>query len=145
MTGNWGGRVCFGGVGNARVMAAQLGVLRGQCRCMCPCCLQRWHRPLHCSSSLVVLRMGIVYILLISIETRESGDGRVDGRLSIGEGERGGSIGRWVFIDMRMAWRLRVDRVQVSQFRGSSWCMHGSRSSSGKPALNFSDMAGSSL
>ena len=88
--------------------------------------------------------MGIVYILSISIGTEESGDGGVERYCSMGKGERGDSIGQWVFIDVRMAWRLCADWVQASQFWGSLWCIHDSRSSSGKPDLNFSNTAGSS-
>ena len=52
---------------------------------------------------------------------------------------------RWVFRLVRIAWHARADLVQAFQFQGSLWCIHGSRSSSDNPALNFSNTAGLSL
>ena len=68
----------------------------------------------------VVHRIGMVYILSISIGISEVVDGGVERWLSMGEGEQGGLSGQWVFIDMRMAWHLHVDWVQASQFWGLS-------------------------
>ena len=89
MTGGWGGQVRFGGAGNACVAAARSGFFVGQCHWMCPCCLQRWHRPLRRSSSELVdcRRIGMVYILSISIRTEEPGDGGVGKYSFTGKGE----------------------------------------------------------
>ena len=62
----------------------------------------------------------------------------------IGEGDRRIVSAWWAFREVRIAWRTRTDFVQASQFWGLSWCMQGSRSSSGRPDLNFSNTAGSS-
>ena len=93
-------------------------------------------------------RAGIVYSLSISIGIRGGVDGGVAGGVgvytSIGEGERRVVSVWWAFREVRIAWRARADLVQASQFWGVSCCMQGSRSSSGRPDLNFSNTAGSS-
>jgi hypothetical protein len=87
-----------------------------------------------------------VYILSISIGVGKGVDGGVGVHTFIGEGDRCVmSLAWWVFREVRIAWHIRVDLVQASQLRGLSWCMQGSRSSSGRPDLNFSSTAGSFL
>ena len=88
---------------------------------------------------------GIVYILSISIGTGGGIDGRVGVHTFIGEGDHCViSEVWWDFREVRIAWCAYADLVQASQFQGLSWCMQGSRSSSGRPDLNFSNTAGSS-
>ena len=90
--------------------------------------------------------MGVVYILLIFIGVGDGVVGRVGVHTFIGEGDHCvASHIRWDFKLVRMAWCACADLVQASQFRGSSWCIHGSRSSSDNLVLNFSNTAGLSL
>jgi hypothetical protein len=89
--------------------------------------------------------VGIVYILSISIGVEGGVIGGVGVYTFMGEGDRWSSFVQWDLREVRIAWHAHADPIQASQFQGSSWCMHGSRSSSGNPALNFSNTAGSSL
>ena len=86
---------------------------------------------------------GIVYILSISMGMGGGVDGGVGVHTFIGEGDRRIVSIQWAFREVRIAWRTHADLIQASQFQGSSWCMQGSRSSSSKPDLNFSNTAGS--
>ena len=88
-------------------------------------------------------RAGIVYILSISIGIGGDIGGGVGVHIFIGEGGRCVVSVWWALREVRIAWRVRTDLIQASQFWGISWCMQGSRSSSGKPDLNFSSTAGS--
>ena len=84
-----------------------------------------------------------MYILSISIGMGGGVDGGVGVHIFMGEGDRCVILVWWVFREVRIAWRARADLVQASQLQGSSWCTHGSRSSSSKLALNLSNTAGS--
>ena len=65
-------------------------------------------------------RAGIVYILSISIGVGEGVDGGVRVHTFIGEGDRCVVSIRWVFKEVRIAWRVHADFVQASQDWGSS-------------------------
>ena len=84
-----------------------------------------------------------MYILSISIAIGGGVEGGVGVHTFIGEGDRCVVSVWWVLSEVRIAWRIRADLAQASQFWGLSWCMQGSRSSSGNPNLNFSNTAGS--
>ena len=114
---------------------------------MCPHSLQRWQSPLRLSSSFGLVdrhRAGIMYILSISIGVGGGVEGGVEVHTFIGNGDRRVVLVWWAFREVRIAWRVHADLIQASQVQGSSWCIQGSRSSSGNPDLNFSNTAGSS-
>ena len=128
--------------------AGNSGNFLGHWRWICLCLLQRWQSPLRLSSSFGFVDprcVGIVYILLISMGLRGGVDTGVGVYTSMGEGDRCIASIQWAFREVRMAWRVHADFVHASQFWGLSWCIQGSRSSSGKPDLNFSSTAGSFL
>ena len=61
-------------------------------------------------------RAGIVYILSTSIGAGAGVEGGVGVYTSIGGGDRRVTLIRWVFREVRIAWRVRADLVQASQF-----------------------------